>query len=138
MKITLLILLSLIVMPAWAEDAAAPSVSKPETIQAAPAPETSVVIELKGSSKNVSAVASGLEKEAVYKDAACSTANNKSGKAARITCTKADSALMTFLTKNAPAKVQWSISPAGCPTGCLLMPCPSITVCCSKTTHKPC
>ena len=129
MKNLLLFLLALIaVAPAWGDTAASASWA-------------GVAIELKGSAKSVSALLADLEKEAVYKGAAC-TAAKKHGKTAKITCEKADSGLMDFLGKNAPATVQWSISSSAaggrCTTGCALMACPITVVCCSITTHKPC
>jgi len=147
MKNMLLILLALIVMPVavpvWAGDAAiAPSTPKPsaQTMRAAPDTQTSVVIELKGSPKSTSALLANLEKDAVYKEAVCST-TKKSEKTAEIKCAKADSGLMAFLSKNAQA-VHWSISEEpGCPTGCSLMHCPPPNgpiVCCNQTTYIPC
>jgi len=140
------LLLALIVVPAWAGDAA-------------PVTEQSVNIELKGATKSLSALVADLEKEAVYKEAGCSSKPVKSGKIAKISCVKADSTLMAFLSKNAPAKVNWTISstatsaskapaaasaeitPLGCPVGCALMACPPPSgpvKCCNVTTHGSC
>jgi hypothetical protein len=144
MKNMLLFLLALIVVPVWAEDVAvAPTTQKSTAMQAAPVAETGVVIELKGSAKSISALVTDLEKEAVYKEAACVTTKT-TGEIAKVSCAKADSALMAFMAKNASAKVHWSISGAGtnalqgCPAGCVMMPCPTLNKCCSLTTHKPC
>lgn len=139
MKNMLLFLLSMIVAaPAWAGDE--------------PPAATGVVIELKGPAKSVAALVADLEKDKAYQDAACSP-GRKSGKAAKIACAQADSALMAFLGKNAPAKVRWSISstatpattksvtPLGCPTGCALMNCPppgGPYRCCNTKTYAPC
>jgi hypothetical protein len=146
MKNLLLFLLALIVVPVWAEGSAdAP-------MKAAPDIQTSVNIVLKGSPGSVSALVAALEKDAVYKDAGCSSKPaRKSGKMAKISCAKADSALMEFLSKNASAKVHWSISattsavssPLSCPTGCVFMNCPppgGPALCCKKTStgYKPC
>ena len=139
------LLLALIVLPAWAGDVA-------------PVAEKGVSIELKGASKNLSALMADLEKDAAYKEAACSGKPAKSGKAAKITCGKADGALLVFLSKNAPANVRWTISaaatapatrapapaasaPLSCPTGCAVMNCPPPSgpiVCCNTTTHQAC
>ncbi|OGS81168.1 MAG: hypothetical protein A2Z94_02350 [Gallionellales bacterium GWA2_55_18] len=140
-KNLLLLLSALIVVPAWAGDVAvAPATAKPTAMQAAPVTETGVVIELKGSAKGTSALVADLEKEAVYKEAVCSSKPaKKPGKTAKITCAKADGALLVFLGKNAPANVHWSISAAAtkslsiaairgvtvtCPQICRIMPCP--------------
>jgi hypothetical protein len=157
MKKKLLLLLSaLIVVPAWAGDVAP---SSPAT--AAPA-GAGVVIVLKGAARNISALVAELEKETVYKEAACASAS-KPGKTAKISCAKADAGLMAFLGQYASAKVQWHISGAttaapvaapvaapmaatstlGCATGCTLMNCPppgGPVVCCKRTTtgYKPC
>ena len=40
--------------------------------------------------------------------------------------------------KKAKSAATESVSPMGCPTGCAMMPCPSITKCCNTTTHAPC
>jgi len=146
MNTILPLLLALIVVPAWAGDvASAPSMPKQKPMQTSLVTETGVVIELKGSARNTSALVADLEKDAVYKEAACS---KKPGKIVRISCAKADSALMAFLSKNAPANVHWRIStatstrlstePVGCASGCVLAPCPTTVVCCSITTHQPC
>ena len=118
MKKMLLLLLASIIAPAWAGDVA-------------PDAGTGVVIELKGSAKDINALAADLEKEAVYKEAACSgKPAKKSGKTAKINCAKADGALMTFLSKNAPTKVHWSISAvanrsiSACPGSCTIINCP--------------
>jgi hypothetical protein len=127
MKKMMLVLLALIVVPAWAADVAA-----------TPEAQTRVNIELKGSAKSVQALVADMEKAAVYKEAICSTKPAKKSGKTIITCAKADSALMDFLSKNAPAKVQWSISvAASCATGCVLMNCPppgGPLVCCKRTT----
>ena len=147
MKNILLFLSALIVVPAWAGDAEVAPKSSAMGMQTAPGTQTAVNIELKGSAKSVGALVADLEKEAVYKDATCSSKPaEKSGSIARITCAKADSALMTFLSKNAPAKVHWSISAAAnqsasvaasCPSGCTLINCPPPSgpvQCCKKTS----
>ncbi len=132
-KLLLCLLALLVVAPAWGGTATFISWA-------------GVAIELKGSAESVSTLVAGLEKEAVYKDAACSTVPaKKSGKTARISCDKADSGLMDFLTKNAPATVQWSISsvPAvgKCLPGCATMHCPppgGPVRCCNTTTYAAC
>jgi hypothetical protein len=144
MKNMLLLLLTLIIVPAWAGDVA------PDT-------QTGVSIELKGSAKSLSALVADLEKDAVYKEAACSTAPaKKSGETVKISCAKADGALMTFLSKNAQT-VHWSISalankslpatakqgvvPMSCPTGCSIINCPPPSgplECCHISNHTPC
>ncbi len=137
----LLLLLAFIAVPVWAGDAV-------------PVSETGVVIELKGKAQGLSALMAGLEKETAYNEAGCSSKPAKSGKTAKITCAKADGALLTFLSKNAAAKVHWTISaaatsaapsavssPLSCPTGCSLMNCPPPSgpvMCCNTTTHQPC
>lgn len=151
MKNMLLILLALIVMPAaipvWAGDVPiAPATAKP-SMQTAPGAETSVVIEFKGSAQSTSALTANLERQAVYKDAICSTAPvKKPGETAKITCIKADGALLAYLSRNAPADVQWSITrtpatAAGCPAGCSLMNCPPPAGpmrCCRVPGYTPC
>lgn len=134
-KLLLLLCALIFAAPAWAGDAV-------------PVNETGVVIELKGSAKNLSALAADMEKDAVYKAAECSSKPmKKSGKTAKITCAKADGALLAFLGKNAPANVHWSISaaankgvsPLGCPAGCSLMHCPPPSgplLCCKNSV--PC
>lgn len=140
MKNLLLLLSALIAVPAWAGEV--------------PVSETGVVIELKGSAKSLSALVADLEKDAVYKAAECSSKPmRKSGKTAKITCAQADGALLTFLVKNAPTNVHWSISAAAskalssaanksilsCPTGCTLAHCPAPAgpiVCCKN--NVPC
>lgn len=136
MKNILLFLLTVIVVPAWAEDVMSDTAA-------------GVIIELKGSSQDISALTAKLEKETVYQDAVCSSQlARKSGKILKINCAKADSALMTFLSKNAPTKVHWSISvaaaklnisaaPVGCATGCQMLYCPPPSgpyECCKKTS----
>lgn len=133
----MLLLLSLIAVPAWAEDSAVASpVPQLEAMQAAPA--TRVAIEFKGPAKSTSALVAGLEKEAVYKEAACS---KKAGKTARITCANANGRLMEFLLKNAPASVQWSTTnlTLTCLNGCVYTQCPAgsgIYRCCKL--NSPC
>lgn len=144
MKNLLLLLSALVVVPAWAEEA--------------PVTGTGVVIELKGSAKSVHALVADLEKETVYKDAACSSKPaKKPGRTAKITCAKTDGALLAFLGNNAPANIHWSISAAATkslstaankgvlacppPIGCAMMHCPPPTgpiVCCNQTTLKVC
>jgi len=133
MKKLLSLLFVLIVVPAWAGD---------ET----PVTQPGVSIELKGSIVNLSSLVTGLEKEAVYKEAGCaSNSEKKSAETATISCAKAAGALLTFLSKNAHA-VHWSISaatttPMGCAAGCAMMNCPPPTgpvVCCNTSTHKAC
>jgi hypothetical protein len=143
-NIPLFLFLLILGAPAWAgDDTAASPMAKPAG-SAAPAAQTSVYIELKGAAKNVAAVTAGLEKEAVYKDASCSSrTTRKSGKVVKIICTRSNSELMTYLSKNATAKVHWSISAAGCAVGCTMMNCPPPTgpfECCKRTTagYKPC
>lgn len=143
MKNLLLFLLALITSPAWAGDAA------PDT-------QTAVIIELKGPAQSTTALIADLEKQAVYKEALCATTPaKKAGKTAKISCTKADSALMSFLSSNTPANVRWSISgtaptAAGqtpdsttslCPTGCFMMNCPPPSgpvKCCRPPAYTPC
>lgn len=129
MKNLLLFFLALIVVvPAWGDTAA-------------PVSWAGVVIELKGPAESVSALVAKLKEAPVYKAASCETAS-KLEATVTINCAKADNRLMAFLGKNAPATVQWSISSAAaggkCTGNCILMPCPSATVCCNTTTHKPC
>lgn len=125
LKNLLLCLLALLVVsPAWAGDAA-------------PVSWAGVVIELKGPTESVSALVAELKKTKAYKAAACDVSSEL-----KIECAKADSGLLAFLGKKAPATVQWSISSAPvegkCTTGCALMACPSTVMCCNTTTHKPC
>lgn len=128
MKNLLLCLLALIVVaPAWGKGDAPLSLG--------------VVIELKGSTEEISALAAKLKKAPAYKAAACEAPNNLEA-SVKIVCAKADGRLMTFLDKNAPATVQWSIS-AGeghriCPgtPGCQVMHCPPPNgpiMCCHST-----
>ncbi len=136
MKKMLPFLLALIVAPAWAADEM-------------PFPEAGVTIELKGESAKLSAVLGEIEKETVYKEAGCATKPaKKAAKKASISCTKADGALLTLLSKNAQT-VRWSISgaayraaaPMACPTGCVFMNCPppaGPVRCCNTATHTPC
>ena len=133
MKKLLSLLFVLIVVPAWAGD---------ET----PVTQAGVSIELKGSIVNLSSLVSGLEKEAVYKEAGCaSNSEKKSAETATISCVKAEGALLTYLSKNAHS-VHWSISATspssmGCAAGCQTMHCPppsGALVCCNTTTHKAC
>lgn len=142
MKKMLLLLSALIVAPAMAEDAA-PLIQKSAAAQTALASETGVVIQLKGAAKSTSALVADLQKEAVYKDAACSaSAAKRPAKVAKITCAKADGALMDFLSKNAQA-VHWSISAAprmrlmstttgGCAVGCVPTSCNGVAGCFKK------
>lgn len=132
MKKLLLCLLALIVVaPAWGSSAVLASWA-------------GVIVELKGSNQDISALAAKLEKAPVYKAAACAPANI-AGDAAKIDCAKADSGLMTFLGKNAPATVQWSISSAAvenkCLPGCTTMRCPppgGPVMCCYMSNYTPC
>jgi len=132
-KIVLLLLSALVVAPAWAEEEKAPAPSaKPAEMQAAsadaqtaetraaPVAQTGVVIELKGAAKDTAALSANLEKDAVFKDAGCSTKSAR--KSAKITCAKADSGLMAFLAKNAPANIRWSISAAPITMKALALP----------------
>lgn len=103
-----------------------------------------VVVELKGANQDISALAAKLEKDRVYKAAACAPANI-AGETAKIDCAKADSGLMAFLGKNAPATVQWSIASVAaenkCTPGCVSMKCPPPNgplVCCNTATYQPC
>ena len=146
MKSILLFLLALIVVPSWADDAALMPSANATASAAPPALDsaTSVYIELKGPAKSLPALVADLEKTAVYREAGCSSIpTKKPGKTAKIMCTKADGALMTYLSKSAPANVHWSISVAACPTGCTLINCPppgGPKVCCKRTSigYKPC
>lgn len=129
MKNLLLLLLALnAVAPAWGDTAA-------------PVSWAGVVIELKGPAESVSALVAKLEKDAAYKAAACGPAKTTEG-STKIDCAKPDNKLMAFLGMNAPATVQWNISSAvvggKCTGNCIMMPCPSTSVCCNLTTHKPC
>lgn len=140
MKKMLLLLSVLIVAPAWAEAPAQTATTG-----------NAVVIELKGQARSVSALIADLKKDEVYQAAACST-GKKSGKTTKITCSKTDGALLTFLANNAPAEVRWSISaapagwvpqPPGCPppAGCSMMNCPppgGTYRCCNNNTRMPC
>lgn len=138
MKNLILVLLALIAVPAQAGDVTAALIT-----------QAGVNIELKGPAKSVRALVADLEKDTAYKDAGCSSAPaKKSGKTAKtkIRCAKPDGTLMTFLSKNAPAQVHWSISSSGtsvaaCPTGCILTNCPppnGILRCCNTSTWQPC
>ncbi len=148
-KKMLLLLSALIVVPAWAGDIA------PSSPAAAAPAGSGVVIVLKGAAGDISALVADLEKEAVYKEAACAPAS-KPGKTAKISCAKAYAGLMAFLGQYASAKVQWHISGATtvapvvapvaatleaqstaiCPTGCTMMNCPppgGAPACCKRT-----
>lgn len=112
MKNLLLSLLALIVVvPAWAGDAAPLSLG--------------IAIEFKGPSKDVADLVAKLKKDPVYKAATCESVNES-----KVACAKADGGLLAFLDKNAPAAVKWSISAADgtkpCPgtVGCKVMNCP--------------
>lgn len=129
-NLLLFLLASIIVAPVWAKGAESLSLG--------------VVIELKGSSpEEIATLIAKLKKAPVYKAAACEAANES-----KIACAKADNRLMGFLSKNAPASVQWSISSADgarpCPgtTGCTIMHCPPPTgpiMCCHSTApYGPC
>lgn len=127
MKKILLSLSTLIVASVWAGWALAA--------------DAGVVIELKGSAKSVHALLADLEKEAVYKDAACSL-DKKSGKTTKVICATADGALLNFLSRNAPTGVRWSISGTAtqvmsvtrsCPTGCALKTCNGVTTCFNRS-----
>jgi hypothetical protein len=148
MKNILLFLLILIAVPAWAGDMTmAPATAKPAAMDSAPM--AGVVIKMKGASKTVRALVANLEKEDIYKDAFCSGKASKSGKSAKISCAKADGALLTYLAANASG-VHWSIS-AGkklsaasiCPSGCVYTSCPPPSgpdACCKRTStgYKTC
>lgn len=144
MKKMLLLLSALIVAPAFAGENV-------------PAASQGVVIKLGGSTKDVAALLAELEKDAVFKDASCSA--GKPGKKAKISCSQADGALLTFLSKNAPVGVNWSISPAPhtapqpklmlrapastltCPAGCSPKNCPppgGPYQCCNNYNNMPC
>ena len=100
MKKLLMILLLLIVAPAWAAEATPAS-----------AGQTAVTVQLSGSAKGVRAMLATLEKDAVFKDAGCSAKPmKKSAKTAKISCNTASGALLDYLGKNTPSKVRWSIS----------------------------
>lgn len=166
----MLLLLALIVAPAWAADVTpapstqkpmameiapiaktriAPSVQQSAAAQTAPVAEPGVVIELKGSAKSESALVADLEKDAVFKNAACSTKPAKrASKTVRITCTKADGELLNFLSKNAQA-VHWSISGTApkiiarqlmsTTTGtCYRLTCAGVTACFQRGCTGPC
>jgi hypothetical protein len=136
MKHKLMMLLALIVAPAWAAETAMPANAP------APAAQTAVTVELSGSAKDVRGLLAELEKDAVYKDSGCSAKPmKKSAKTARIGCTSAGGALLDYLGKNAPNKVHWSISGAAtlmmpttsnCPTGCALTTCGGVLGCFKK------
>lgn len=136
------LLLALLVLPAWAADAAG---------------DRGMNVELKGPAKSVAALVADLEKDAAYKDAGCA-AKGKPGKTARISCAKAEGALLTAL-KAAPGDVRWSVSSAaakpvaapaaaaaplsaqGCAVGCSYMKCPppnGVPMCCNISTYKAC
>lgn len=106
---------------------------------AAPAGWAGVAIELKGSPEEVSALAAKLKKAPAYKAAACEAASES-----KINCAKADNRLMAFLSKNAPATVQWSISSIAaepkCLPGCSLMHCPPPggPIMCCTISGTPC
>lgn len=161
MRSMLLILSALaIAASAWAEnEPKAPAAAQAAAPEAAkPAAQVGVVIELKGQAKQVSALEEALEKDAAYKDAGCSARHAK--KSTKISCARADSALMAFLVKNAEA-VRWSIASVALPrvpavnamkmqslTGsvcnspCKVMACPppgGTTQCCTTSyPYKPC
>ncbi len=137
MKRVVLLLLALVAVPAWAEDAPAP----------ASATQTTVTVQLSGSAKGVQALLAKLEKDAVYKDSGCSgKPMKKSAKTAKINCTNAGGALLAYLGENTPQKVRWSISgTAGgmsatqtlaprlvCPTGCTATICNGVAGCFRK------
>ena len=135
MKNLFLFLLTLIVLPVWAGDATVtPAPQKPAALTTG----ISVYIDFKGSAKNILALVSDFEKDAAYQTAECSIISvKKSAKITRIMCTKANDALLTFLSSHASAKAHWSISAAICPTGCTLMNCPPPNGswgCCKKTS----
>lgn len=132
MKNLLLLLSALIVVaPAWEAGAAPLAVS--------------VTIELNNltDQDDVSALVAKLEKNKVHKAAACGPANTTKG-GTKIDCAKADSGLMTFLSKNAPPTVLWSITSLiekKCAVGCVLMKCPppgGPVRCCNTATYQPC
>lgn len=137
MKKALPLLFALIAVSAWAGEAiVAPSMSRNEAMVA---PPVGVVIEFKGADKSISALIAAMEKEGVYKEAACATVPGKdTGKPASISCGKAEGALMTYLSKHAPADTLWSITTASsCPTGCYMMNCPppgGPVACCKRTS----
>lgn len=123
MKKLLLSLLALIVVaPAWGAS-------------------SGIAIEVKSEkAEEVSALVAKLKKAPAYKAAACNIAN-KLAEDVMIVCDKADGRLVTFLDKNAPVSVKWSISSATdrpCPgtPGCQIMHCPppgGPTMCCHTT-----
>lgn len=134
MKIENLVLLLsalIVVLPAWGENAAPPSLG--------------IAIEVKGKVEDVSALVVKLKKAPAYKAATCEAANKLEADV-MIVCAKADGRLMAFLDKNAPGTVQWSISSAGerpCPgtPGCAVMHCPppgGPIMCCNQTTLQAC
>lgn len=138
----MLLLLSLIAVPAWAEDAPV-VLSAPTTtvMQAVPVAETSVVIQLNGTAKSIATVVADLEKDAAYKEAACSTRHaKKTGKTANITCAKANSGLMEFLLKNTPVKVRWNISAAAprLTATCYKLVCGGIAGCFTRGCSSSC
>lgn len=106
---------------------------------------SSVTIELNNltDKDDVSDLVKKLEQEAVYKAAACGPANIVEA-TTKIDCVKGNSGLMSFLNKNAPRTVMWSIvslREKRCLAGCTLMHCPPPSgpvVCCNTSTYKPC
>lgn len=132
-NLLILLLVSILVAPAWGKDAAHLSLG--------------VSIELKGSTQDVSALAGKLKKTSAYKAADCTEAKS-SEESLIMACSKADGRLMGFLGRNAPATVQWSItSIVGariCPgtPGCQVMSCPPprgpIMCCYQAPPYGPC
>lgn len=151
MKNIFLFVLALTAVSAWAADSTIAPRTQEQSGHATRsilAADTGVSIKLNGPAKDIAALAADLEKDAVYNKAGCSSAPGKKSKTrAAIKCAKPDSALMEFLTKNAPAGVSWSISAAAgepvaaCPSGCVLTNCPPPSgpiKCCNTTTFQPC
>jgi len=125
MKHKLMMLLTLIVTPTWAAETATPL----------PA-QTSVTIQLSGSSKSVQALQLALTKDVVYADAECSSKPmKKSAQSTSIKCTKATGALLDYFVKNTPPNVRWSISKAikAKAVLCMRKTCSGVTGCFTKT-----
>lgn len=121
----IMLLLALVVVPAWAGEAATP------------AAQTAVTVQLSGSHKGVQALLADLEKDAAYKESGCSAKPmKKSAKMVKISCSNASGALLDYLSKNTQSGVRWNISGAtaastlaACPAGCSVQTCSGVTAC---------
>ncbi|MFH0933652.1 MAG: hypothetical protein V1879_00430, partial [Pseudomonadota bacterium] len=105
----ILLLAALIVAPAWAGDIKVMPTASQVVMHDTPAP-SGIVIELKGDAKDVAALVADLEKEAIFKEAACTV--RESQESTKISCARADGKQMEYLDAYPSAKVHWSISGA--------------------------